>query len=223
MSDTVTIRVVCEGPTDTLVIRSAVAALGIEAVVTQIQPEDNSNLLGDIGQGEFGGGWKGVRGWCQGAVETEGLHVTLTNARALIVHVDADIAFNREIACARPCPPAQDTVDAVRTTVLGWLDTTVPPDGVVLCVPAMATEAWVFCALSPGDKKAATIECRKEPAALLVPTNPKLVAKKGNRYVKDPIAYSAIRDALVAGWKDAIPRLCAEGARFLSEVQAALT
>lgn len=64
---------------------------------------------------------------------------------------------------------------------------------------------------------------RKEPAALLVPTRPKLVAKKGNRYVKDPIAYSATRDALIAGWKDVIPRLCGEGARFLAEVQAALT
>src|SRR5947208_2722933 len=65
MSEAVAIRVVCEGPTDTIVIRSAVLALGVEAVVTQIQPEDNSNVLG-----VYGGGWRGVRSWCQTAVAT---------------------------------------------------------------------------------------------------------------------------------------------------------
>jgi hypothetical protein len=218
MSDTIAIRVVCEGPTDMVVIRSVVAALGIDAVITQIQPEDNSNLLGD-----FGGGWKGVRAWCQDAVTQGGLQVTLANAQALIVHVDADIAYDKELACAQPCPPAQDTANAVRSMVLEWLGVTSPPQGVVLCVPAMATEAWAFCALFPMAKEASAIECRREPAALLVPKKPKLVAKKGKRYVKDPLAYEEVLEAFIAGWKGPIPQLCGEGARFLNELHTAIT
>jgi hypothetical protein len=218
MSDTVAIRVVCEGPTDTLVIQSAVKALGVEVVITQIQPEDNSNLLGG-----FGGGWKGVRGWCQSAVATKGLEVTLANARALVVHVDADIAYDKEISCAKPCPPAQDTTDAVRATVLAWLGAAPEDRRILLCVPAMATEAWVFCALFAKDRMTTGIECRREPAALLVPKKPKLVAKKGNRYIKDRVEYAQVFNQLVAGWQDPIPRLCSEGARFLKELKSKIT
>lgn len=221
MSEAVDIRVVCEGPTDTLVIRSAVEALGVEAVVTQIQPENNSNLLGTLG--EFGGGWKGVRAWCQSPFIRELLHVTLANARALVIHVDADIAHDKELSCAKPCPPARDTTDAVRAVVTGWLGAATVPPKVVLCVPAMATEAWVFCALFPEDKLTAGIECRKEPAALLVPRKPRLVAKKKDRYAKDTVAYEAARETLKAGWRTSVPRLCGEGARFLAELRAAIT
>jgi hypothetical protein len=222
MSEAIAIRVVSEGPTDTIVIRSAVAALGVEAVITQIQPEDNSNLLGGDSLGEFGGGWKGVRAWCQSAVKNGGLQVTLANARTLVVHVDADIAYDKEISRAQTCPTARDTADAVRSTVLGWLGVTRPPNGIVLCVPAMSTEAWVFCALFPSDRMTANIECRREPAALLIPKKPKLVAKKGRRYVKDPVAYAQAHNPLVAGWNKPIPHFCAEGARFLEELRAGM-
>lgn len=87
----------------------------------------------------------------------------------------------------------------------------------------MATEAWVFCALFSKDKMATGIECRPDPAALLVPKKPKLVAKKGTRYVKDRAEYAQAFNELVTGWKDPIPRLCSEGARFLKELRAQTT
>jgi hypothetical protein len=223
VSDVIAIRVVCEGPTDTIMLRSAVAALGVDAVVTQIQPEDNSNLRGDGGLGEFGGGWKGVRAWCLNAIEMGGLRVVLKNARALVVHADADIAYEKDVHCASPCPPASDTADAVRAVVLGWLGVKALPHGIVLCIPAMSTEAWTFCALFPKDRMVAGIECRREPAALLVQKKPKLVARKGRRYAKDPLAYEKVFDSLVEGWSDSIPRQCAEGARFFDELRAVIT
>ena len=218
MSETASIRVICEGPTDTIVIRSAVEALGIEAVITQIQPEDNSNLLGAQTLGPHGGGWKGVRKWCAHAVATGTLKMAQANAHALVIHVDADIAHEKEISCAEPCPPARATTNAVRSTVLGWLETPEIPEGVVLCVPAASTEAWVFCALSPKDKLATDIECRPDPAALLVPK--KLVTKKGKSYKKNLGKYKQVLPLLVEGWKDSIPRLCGEGARFIAELRA---
>jgi hypothetical protein len=70
---------------------------------------------------------------------------------------------------------------------------------------------------------AAGIECRREPAALLVPKKPKLVAKKKRRYVKDLVAYDRVRRNLIAGWQKLIPAQCGEGARFLTELRARLT
>ena len=217
MSSKVTIRVICEGPTDTIVVRGAVAALGIDAVITQIQPEDNGNLLG-----QFGGGWKGVRGWCENASKTGMIEVVLGSADLLVIHVDADIAHDRRLDLLKPCPPATDTANAVRAKILKWLGTASTPDGVVLCVPAMATEAWVFCALFPEDQLTEDIECRRDPAALLTGKKPKLVAKKRRRYVKNLDAYKKALPRITTGWKQPIPHLCQEGARFIEELKAVI-
>ncbi len=65
MSDEVRVHVVCEGPTDTVVLESALAvALNKPLIVTQIQPE--SDALNDLGP--RGGGWK-VVAWMEGSWE----------------------------------------------------------------------------------------------------------------------------------------------------------
>ncbi|MBI5495021.1 MAG: hypothetical protein HY904_08325 [Deltaproteobacteria bacterium] len=212
------VRVACEGPTDTVIIRSALKAAGLDAVVTQIQPQAPNNLLG--GQGVYGGGWKGVRGWCLNLAHSPGLVAALKLSDLLIVHVDADIAADREIQCEGDCPPAAGTCDCVRGKVLDWLGVTRAPPRLVLCVPSKATEAWVFCALFPGDQKARGIECRANPASLLVGRKPKLVRKKGSRYDKDEVAYEAALDRLAHGWKDVVA-LCSQGDRFLLELKGA--
>ena len=114
------VHVVSEGPTDTVVIEAAVAHHLEDFVLIQIQPE-RSLFGGD--QGPLGGGWKGVRAWCRQAAEQGGLEASgrLANTDLLIVHVDADVADEEEIACARPCPPPSDTVDALREVVLSWI------------------------------------------------------------------------------------------------------
>jgi hypothetical protein len=220
MSRTVQVRVVCEGPTDTVVIRSALKALGVDAVVTQIQPESANNLLG--AQGVYGGGWHGVRAWCLAIAQNPGLGGVLSLCDVLIVHVDADIAADPEVKCEHECPPCVTTCNCVRTVVLGWLGVQATSDKAVLCVPSMDMEAWVVTALHPSLKHIPDIECREKPASLLVGKKPKLVRKKSkSKYDKDELAYESVLDALTAGWGH-IRRHCTQGARFYGELRTAL-
>lgn len=102
------VHVVCEGPSDSVVIKAALARRLGDFVMTQIQPEQ-SLFGGD--QGPLGGGWRGVEAWCRQVADLGGLSASgrLANADLLIVHVDADIADEEDIACAKPCPPPSPT------------------------------------------------------------------------------------------------------------------
>jgi hypothetical protein len=201
-----------------VVIRSALRAVGVDAVVTQIQPQSADNILG--AQGPAGGGWKGVRAWCRDRAASPGLTAVLTLSDLLIVHVDADIATDSDIQCNLPCPPAAATCDCVRSKILDWLGASTQPARLILCIPSKETEAWVLCALHPRDKQLPTIECRGKPASLLVGKKPKLVRKKRSKYDKDEAAYLAALDALTVGWTS-IEKHCTQGQRFLREIRAA--
>jgi len=90
--------IVCEGPTDFHVIDAVLRELTpMDYTRTMIQPE-SAEFAGEA-VAETGRGWKGA-----------------------IIHVDADIATDSEVDCARPCPPASDTTDRVRDIVLGWAE-----------------------------------------------------------------------------------------------------
>ena len=136
------VQVVCEGKTDFVVLKAAVAALvgDNECSITLIQPEPPAF------DGELGAGWKGVRAWCCQYVDLFGglsrglASVTFQDVTALIVHVDAGIAEEAEVDCATPCPtrnhrPEQGvcpamlaTVDALRGTVMAWAgEESIPP------------------------------------------------------------------------------------------------
>lgn len=219
MSKSLTVRVVCEGPTDFTVIRSMIQALGVDAVVTPIQPEDNGNLLGHAG--ELGGGWKGVKRWCQEAAGPV-LRITRANADVVVIHCDADIAAEPEHDCVRPCPPASSTADEVRQLIQGWLGLHPLPKEITLCVPAWATEAWVFWALFPTAPQIAGLECRINPAALLVPKTPKLVAKKAGRYRKLVAEYRRASTDMRGAWSRMRPPRPDELERFLGELKAKL-
>jgi hypothetical protein len=168
----------CEGPTDKVLVEAAVANHVGDYVVTVLQPELSS--MQD--QGPFGGGWKGVRRWCQQVREQGSLPHVLNSGDALIIHVDADVASDDEINCERTCPPASDTTDAVRQVVKGWLGEAELPSRAVLCVPSKATEAWALAGLFPADGLLTNIECRAKPERLFVGRTPRLVRRKGNEY-----------------------------------------
>jgi hypothetical protein len=184
MSSPIRVAVVAEGPTDAIVIQSALQTIFEDRsfVLTQLQPE------GSIAFGEFGGGWAGVYRWCKqsrqrghGRVSNDEL--VFSSYDLLVVHVDAEIAAedygnagitredkDKDFPGLQPCPPASATSDSVRKLLLDWCGETAPTVKVVLCVPCMNMETWVVACLFPDD--AAVMgpppwECHQNPGSRL--------------------------------------------------------
>ncbi len=227
------IQLVCEGPTDTIVIEAAIAAQLDDFILTQIQPE-RSLFGGD--QGTFGGGWKGVRAWCQQSSEQGGILSSggLENTDVLIVHVDADVADDREVACVQPCPHPSATTDALRTMILSWLGEDTLPSKTIFCIPSKSTEAWVLAGLFPDDPHVVPcdsslednlcLECQVDPASLLINkkrSGKRLVRRKNGRVRKDTRSYKAIQGILVQEWPQ-IVAICSEAQRFHDSLGAYL-
>lgn len=180
MSEVLRVALVGEGPTDLVVVEAALMSVlcGRSFVLRQLQPE------GSIGFGTFGGGWAGVYRWCkQSARRTpDGSKLDpllFTTYDLLVLHVDADVAAaaygeggivaeggDGTLPCARPCPPAEDSVDALHLVVSSWLGCSKLPGNVIACIPSMSTEAWVLALLFPADRalrSGASFECMAAP------------------------------------------------------------
>jgi len=101
------ISFVVEGPTDYVLLDALVEHFlnSDDYVPTRIQPpisEFTNN------SGPLGGGWKGVLKWCSMIGENPDSS-PLTNCDFLIIHIDADIAGEAELASlnlSAECPPA---------------------------------------------------------------------------------------------------------------------
>jgi hypothetical protein len=217
---------VCEGKTDFMVLSALLQELvGAEVAATMVHPEVSAYPGG--GHGKLGGGWKGVRAWCLRRVALQqGLaramaQAPLSGYSLLVVHLDADVAGESEVGCGRPCPPASDTVDALRGVVLReWCEEERLPPRVVFCVPSKSMDAWVFVALCPGDRLATPgIECRSEPETLLKQKPEKLVSGPENR--KNTAAYRAAAPRVAEAWPH-VCAVCTQAERFDRELRDAL-
>lgn len=215
MSETLQISVVCEGITDHHVIQAAIESIlsSKSAVVTMIQPEKSIAL---DGLGAFGGGWKGVRNWCNTALPFIGIRDV---PDALILHVDADVADDEEINCSRSCPPARATTDSLREFVItNWCGGSIPAQ-TVFCTPSKNIESWVLQALYPNDAIVkAGIECRAKPESLLAakPKDEKMVSRKGDSYKKHPNKYLMRQPEISKNWPS-VRKGCTEADRFSRE------
>jgi hypothetical protein len=216
------IQVVCEGPTDFVVIQAAISNLmgTRDFRITQIQPE-TSLFAGNAGP--HGGGWKGVRSWCRAMAEESGslgASSALFFADILIIHVDADVADDREVNCARPCPPCCDTTNALRVAILEWGNEMKKPEKVVFCTPSRNSEAWVIAALYPNDKIVTSggLECRQSPEAYLAgkPADEKIVRKNGRKYKKEEALYRSRQSTFMEKWAF-VRSCCSEADRFSTE------
>ena len=122
------IALVAEGKTDQIVIESALSAiLDQPFILTLLQPE-TSDLLGSGPTRRWMGG---VYRWCRQAVSMRcpvAENPSLTGFDLILVHVDADVAGLRyedagiedgrtDLPCERPCPPAANSVNALRGAV----------------------------------------------------------------------------------------------------------
>lgn len=130
----------------------------------------------------------------------------------LIIHVDADIAYDAEIGVSMPCPPPSDTMNAIENVVLGWLSLSSLPPKVVLWVPTMATEAWLLRVFLPNLPHGAPCvglsgggscaECLHDPArSLLGWKNPQLVRLKSGALKKLRQGYKESRQTIAQEWQ----------------------
>ncbi len=157
MSDLVRIGLVSEGITDYVVIHGSVRSiLGDRTYDLKLLQRESSAFHAR----HFGGGWKGVSGWCGLVCQRNGglaEDIVLDTYDILILHLDADVADENEpskrLPCAVPCPPASATTDALRAVFLSWLNETTLPERTVFCTPSKSTEAWVVEALFPQDSQ----------------------------------------------------------------------
>lgn len=228
MSEPLRIALVAEGPTDRVVIESAISVvLGQRAFVLKLlQPEDS------LAFGPLCPGWAGVHRWCRQAVARAGgplrQDILFQTFDLLILHLDADVADKRysdgsirdyahedDLPCSSKCPPPQDTVDALRKVLLRWAGESSTPPRTVLCIPSKSMEAWVVTALFPDDRAARSgIECLGDPEARLGQQ------PKATRIRKSVRNYNAKTAAISKAWPSLIEKLT-QAARFNDEFYAA--
>ena len=170
------IALVSEGVTDFVVLKSAInSMLGGQAfLINLVQPEGSLAFSGGGDAGPHGGGWKGVKAWCQQAADRAGgswpADPVFLQHDLVVLHLDADVAGETAqeagLPCERPCPPAPATTNGIRAIVLSWLGEQALPARAVFRTPSKSTETWVFSILLPGDASASKPgwECRAERA-----------------------------------------------------------
>jgi hypothetical protein len=230
MSEPVRVALVAEGPTDRMVVEAAIESLLSPRtfVLKQLQPEESLPF------DELRGGWGGVYHWCRqavaragGAVRDDPLFVTFD---VLILHLDADVAENsyadagvvdsvNDLPCARPCPPPDQTTNALRAVLLRWVGELGVPPKTVLCTPSKSIEAWVLSSLYPDDAivTSGNVECHPSPHLQLQakPLRGRMVT--GGKKIRK--MYSERGRHISAAWAQARAR-CTEAERFSLEFGA---
>ena len=219
MSNIPSIGFVVEGATDIAIIKQIITRfLGDQEFRSvQIQPivSDAFDHLG-----LHGGGWKGVFRWC----ESNAVQLAVSNNTYVIIHLDAEVAQDKDkaiadLGLAANCPPASVACTNLRAHIKAKLGGSLPPN-VVLCIPAQTLEAWIVAALHPDlAQRHAPIECRPKPETLLIGRNPRLGQGKNGKLDKDVRAYTAMAVHIAAQW-DTIKIYCTQAEQFETDFRA---
>lgn len=229
MSEPLRLALVVEGPTDKVIIESAVSSMldGRPFVLNQLQPEMSLAFGENGGFGSHGGGWGGVYRWCRQAAARNGGYLDADPLfevhDILILHLDADVASERyrsanihespeDLPCVEPCPPARATTDRLRRVMLGWVTQATTPDRTVLCTPSKSIDAWVVAALFPSDPAVldGNHECRsrgQQPLRI--------------RIEKSQSVYESHKATLREAWLT-VTEICTEARRFSDDFRTAV-
>ena len=236
MSD-LRIALIAEGTTDEIVIDAALRAILKQRtyVLTLLQPEETDALGGHAPT--IGGGWGGVYRWClqkRAMSPASGPHAMLEGYDLVLFHVDADVArahyseagiqmaTDNELPCALPCPPAMDTVNALRAVVAGWPGLEMVSQQPVYCIPSQSSETWMVAALFE-EMRSDILECRDDLEQWLSrrPKNFKLVRMKQGHPKKQKQRYRNHAATLTRNW-EAVKEACATARLFEEEMGMAL-
>ena len=233
MSDPVRVALVAEGVTDYEILHAAIQEMLAPRSfdLKLLQPEESVAFTGGGSAGWLGGGWKGVFKWCIQAAERNDSDLAsdplFIGHDLLVIHVDAEVANEKaardlpqlkgRLPCAKSCPPARASCDALRGVVKQVLGGSSMPPSVVLCTPAASMETWVVAAFFPNDAemKKKNWECHKKPEGRLA------AQAKTERFSKNQIEYRKRAAAFAARWSfvtSALP----EARRFEEEFGAAM-
>ena len=210
------VGLVAEGPSEGLVLEALVAEYYPDSEVRLIQPDQTLAR-------HLGGGWKGVRAWCR--ENSERLELIMQGIEGdeldmLVIHADCSMA--RQVQADRPCPPASDTADALRTVIFDdWLNLGAIPDYLVLMTPAQMTDTWFVVAGEHITSQLRPIECAIGVENRLVGLG--IYSRRSSGEARKPrIEVEALADQVAKNWPN-VRRTCAEARRFWHEFQAAAT
>jgi hypothetical protein len=216
VSDTPRVVLAVEGPTDTIVLRAILRTVLEDFELIVAQPE-STNLGSNYGPD--GGGWKGVRGWCQGVAQSGGTASSpvFQNADLVIVHLDADVSDDPEITCRQPksvgSRPYEPTTDSLRSLVAQWLGGA--HQKLVICIPHLETETWLL----PIFRTAVTNpEDHSNPLQEFASGTPKFCDAN---YKKQRTRYEGVSELITQGWAITVAA-CPEAFFFNAELRAAL-
>ena len=236
MSD-LRIALIAEGKTDSVIIDAALKSiLDRPFTLTLLQPETSAPFGG---AGPLGGGWGGVYQWCRQHVSMQGHageNPSLSTFDLILLHVDADVCgmnyqhaniddARADLPCQLPCPPAADSVNALREVLKGWLDLPAGaemPARWAFCIPSMCSEAWLVTALyrEVAPEVMDEIECNSDLENWLS----QRPIREGRFIRSDKKKISAYRDAasrFTAAWEN-VCNHCSQARRFGDEVLAAM-
>lgn len=238
-----TIGIVCEGPTDQIVISRIVDMLtGEENKYFKLQPEETLT-------GKNGNGWKGVVKWCRDNWDEREklMHQVQPEIDFLIVHMDGDVSRKEKSAhcgCASSADcPVKDTVDpldcdktpegrAACPIQLPCLDHGAPIGGyidhlthlisggksyqedVCIVIPCDSIEAWIVAAFD----KASNAEMIENPWE-------SVISKKKNYHdirvrgsSKNQRTFTDLAAAVCENWSD-VTQICETARSFENDIR----
>lgn len=202
------VGIVTEGTSDFLVLA---------AIVESIQPgSETMALWPDTAASGRPFGWRGVKSWCEehgNRLETLMRGVPGRELDLLVVHVDCSMAD--KVGARRPCPPARDTSDGLRSVILDTWIGRADLAWIVTTTPSLTTDTWVIAALEPAYRPVGELECDLGVEAELV--RRKLLRRKGARVAKPGTVYRRLSGE-VAARLDSVRSRCPEAERFCREV-----
>lgn len=138
MKPAVRVGIVCEGRTDFAVLEQVVLAVFGPCEITTLQPMRDQ--LDATRWSEAG--WTRVRSWCEDR-GASGIadEMTIGEIEVLVIHVDGDVCGKEDLPRSRP--------DLCSHILNRWIGPPSTPPGVVICIPAMASDTWLAAALAP--------------------------------------------------------------------------
>ncbi|MCA0756484.1 hypothetical protein KP806_15625 [Paenibacillus sp. N4] len=214
-----TFGMVTEGPVDVEVLSHIILkVLPGKHRFLPIQP-DLSETEG-LGVKKHSNGWKGVLTWCEASAEGDGIlsYMDQTNVDVLIIQVDADIARDAEINCARPCPMAEDTVIEIEKLIKEKLKRENFHDRIICCIPSDNTEAWALVAFDNDRQYHGEankhVECVHDPDDILSKPPFRLIRRKDGKPKKNVSLYrEQLIPTIVERW-DYIREYCSQAEKL---------
>jgi hypothetical protein len=135
------VGIVCEGPTDYVVLREVCRAVlaGKGHRYTLLQPDKDALMQKD--PAAFGSGWQGVRAFLQ----QTGVTLVASVHDVLVVHLDADIRHLHAVKAHLGRETTEDELSLLCDHIKSWFPGPLPAK-LVIVIPREATEAWLVAA-----------------------------------------------------------------------------